>query len=128
MIKLDINGKDFELTENITKYVEKKIGRLDKFLPSTSQATGGEVILRQDASNKTGNKFYCEATIHVPGGELQAKDATVNMFAAVDIVEAKLKTQALKYKARIKPQSYRQRLMGKIIGREQLAVQPSEEV
>lgn len=126
MIKLDISGKDYELTNNITAYVEKKIGRLDKYLPRNSQATHGDVILRMDMSQKEGNKCVCEVTISVPGSELQAKDATVNMFAAVDIVEAKLRTQAVKYKHRIQPQSYRERLLGKIIGREQ-AMQSAEE-
>ena len=40
----------------------------------------------------------CEAILHLPHETIMVKEATINMFAAVDIVEAKLKTQLKKYK------------------------------
>jgi ribosomal subunit interface protein len=40
----------------------------------------------------------CEVIVRLPQGTLTAKESTMNMFAAVDIVEEKIKIQAKKYK------------------------------
>jgi len=98
MIKLHISTKDFDLTEKVTAYIERKIGRLDKYLPKNMKDIEGRVILEVDPSGREDNKFICEAMLEVPGPNLEAREATLNMFAAIDIVEAKLKAQARKLK------------------------------
>ena len=45
-----------------------------------------------------GNKYEAEIILSVPDKVLTAKDTTVNMLAAVDIVEAKIASQLRKYK------------------------------
>ena len=100
MIKLHITTKDFELTDKITAYVERKIGRLDRYLPRGMKNIEGRVILELDSSGREDNKFICEALLEVPGPNLEARDATLSMFAAVDIVEAKLRVQIRKLKDR----------------------------
>ena len=98
MIKLHISTKDFDLTEKVTAYIERKIGRLDKYLPKNMKDIEGRVILELDPSGREDNKFICEDMLEVPGRNLEAREATLNMFAAIDIVEAKLKAQARKLK------------------------------
>ncbi|HEU5187961.1 MAG TPA: hypothetical protein VFT87_05685, partial [Candidatus Saccharimonadales bacterium] len=56
-----------------------------------------QVKLRQ-TNNRLGNKYECEVILSVPDRHITAKEATLNMFAAVDIVEAKLKNVCVKYK------------------------------
>lgn len=97
--KIDTTGINLELNDDIKKYITSKIGRLDKYLPrGVRQGVRATVTLRE-TGNRLGNKYECEAIIKLPGASLQAKEATLNMFAAVDIVEAKLKNQLSKYKA-----------------------------
>lgn len=99
MIKLDITGHRYELDENLIEYVEKKIGGLEKFLPKEVRAAGhGAVVLSYDPSGKEGNHYVCEGIVTVPHGKLQAKEGTGNMYAAIDLVEAKLKVQIARYK------------------------------
>ncbi len=100
MIKLHITTKNFDLSDKATAYVERKIGRLDKYLPRNMMQIEGRVILEQDPSGREDNKFICEALLEVPGPNLEAREATMNIFAAIDIVEAKLKTQIHKLKDR----------------------------
>jgi ribosomal subunit interface protein len=100
MIKLHITSKDLELSERITAYTERKIGRLDRYLPRQMGDLEGRVILEYDQSGREGNQYICEAMIEVPGPNLEARDATLSIFAAIDIVEAKLKAQARKLKQR----------------------------
>jgi ribosomal subunit interface protein len=56
-----------------------------------------EVKLRQ-VNRENGNKYEAAVILHIPDKILTAKDSTVNMLAAVDIVEAKLVNQLRKYK------------------------------
>jgi ribosomal subunit interface protein len=56
-----------------------------------------DVKLKQ-VNRDHGNKYEAEVIINVPNHRLTAKDSTVNMLAAIDIVEAKLLNQLKKYK------------------------------
>lgn len=99
MIKhIDISGINYDLEEDIKRYVRRKIGRLDRFVPRHARGSlHAEVRLRQP-NEKHGNKYECEVIFHVPDEQLVAKDTTMNMFAAVDIVEEKMKNALRKYK------------------------------
>lgn len=99
MIKLDLTGHRYELDENLIEYVEKKIGELERYLPKESRVTAhGIVTLSYDPSGKEGNHYVCEGIVNVPHAKLQSKEGTGNMYAAVDLVEAKLKVQIARYK------------------------------
>lgn len=98
MIKLQITGKNFELDDNVKRYVERKLGGLDKYLPRNVKDPSAKVVLEEDVSGREDNRFVCEFIVKLPGNDVMAKEATVSIFAAVDIVEAKTKIQFLKYK------------------------------
>lgn len=95
---IDTAGINIELGDDIKKYIAKKIGRLDKYMPRHARGSAKVAVKLRETNNKLGNKYECEAQITLPGGSVQAKEATLNMFAAVDIVEAKLRNQIIKYK------------------------------
>ena len=95
---IDITGVKYELDDTTKKYVTKKVGRLDRYLPRHARkSASAEVKLRQINGNH-GNKYEAEVILHIPEKTLTARDSTMNMLAAVDIVEAKLVTQLHKYK------------------------------
>ncbi len=98
MIKLHITSKNYKLSPSLLDYIENKIGRLDRFMPKEADELEGTVILEVDPSGREDNKFICEATLKLPGAGAHAREATLNIYAAIDIVEAKLKGQVKKYK------------------------------
>ncbi len=123
-MKLDIKGVHFELNDKITEYVTKKITGLDKYISRKDQKSDGvlaKVILSEDQSGREGTRFVCEVIMNLPGHPtLQAKDGTLNIYAAVDIVEAKLKAQLLKVKDKHNPRSQQGRKWyAKLLGRKQ---------
>ncbi|MFZ1812226.1 MAG: ribosome-associated translation inhibitor RaiA [Candidatus Saccharimonadales bacterium] len=94
---IDITGVRYSLDDVTKKYVMKKIGRLDRFLPRHARkSVKAEVVLREVNRTK-GNKYECDINLKLPQRTITAKDSTLNMLAAVDIVEAKLTTQLKKY-------------------------------
>jgi len=56
-----------------------------------------EIKLKEDKI-KTRKQSTCEVILHLPQDIITTKETTPNMYAAVDIVEAKLKNQLKKYK------------------------------
>ncbi|HSE29866.1 MAG TPA: ribosome-associated translation inhibitor RaiA [Candidatus Saccharimonadales bacterium] len=98
LTQIEITGVNLDLGADIKKYARKKIGSLDKYLPRHARKTAhAEVKLRQ-TNNRLGNKYECEIVVTVPDKQIAAKESTMNMFAAVDIVEQKIKNQFVKYK------------------------------
>ena len=95
---IDIVGVKYIVSEPARKYVMRKIARLDRYLPRHARkSVTADVKLRQ-VNQDHGNKYEAEIIINVPDKRLTAKDSTLNMFAAIDIVEAKLVAQLRKYK------------------------------
>ncbi|MEX0668361.1 MAG: ribosome-associated translation inhibitor RaiA [Candidatus Saccharimonadales bacterium] len=105
MINLDIAGVHIEVTDQMEKYVGKKIGKLDKYMPKNSRIpTNGKVILSSE-QGKASDKYSAEVIITYPGGEATSKESTVSIYAAIDIVEEKLKAQILKHKDKVQDKS-----------------------
>lgn len=95
---IDITGVRYTPDEPIKKYVTKKIGKLDRFLPRHARKTLKAEVVLKEVNRAQGNKYECDVKLTVPGKSLNAADSTMNMFAAVDIVEKKLSEQLRKYK------------------------------
>ena len=93
-----ISASKIELDSALKQYIERKIGRLDRFLPRHARKSVHAEVRLIDVNRPGGNKYECEVIIHVPAATITAKDTTLNTFAAVDIVEEKLKNQLRKYK------------------------------
>lgn len=118
MISLHISGNNFDLSDKVKTYVNDKIGSLDKYLPRNARQSQGKVTLSLDPSGREDNQFVCEAIIEAPGAILQSKEATMNIYAAIDIVEAKLKAQVHKYKDKHSPRGGRRKVwLDKFLGR-----------
>jgi ribosomal subunit interface protein len=118
MIKCEIKGRNFEIDSKMRDYVEDKIGGLEKYLPRKVRETAScMVILEDDPNGREDNRYVCEAVMTVEGATLVSKEGTVNIYAAVDIVEAKLKAQLATYKAKYALEPRRGRKISQWLGR-----------
>ncbi len=95
---ISISGVKYDVDATTKKYVAKKIGRLDRFLPRHARKSVTAEVKLKEVNRDHGNKYEAEIILNVPDKQLTAKDSTVNMLAAVDIVEAKIVAQLRKYK------------------------------
>ncbi|MDN5819147.1 MAG: ribosome-associated translation inhibitor RaiA [bacterium] len=95
---VDITGVKYDVDENTKKYVQKKIGRLDRFLPRHARKSAAADVRIKQVDQPKDNKYEVEITLTVPGNNLTAKDTAGNALAGIDIVEAKLVRQLHKYK------------------------------
>jgi putative sigma-54 modulation protein len=96
--KIEINGVHAVLTDDLKKYITKKIGKLDRYLPRHARESAHVEVYVKERMVKAKKECICEIVMKVPGSTITTQEATINMFAAVDIVEAKLRNQLKKYK------------------------------
>jgi ribosomal subunit interface protein len=111
--KFEIRGVHTTVDEGLKKYVTKKIGGIDKYLSRHQrQSAHGEVHLKESKA-KNNNRCSCEVTLHLPQQTIVIKETAINMYAAVDIVEAKLKHQLHKHKDKNHSGKSQRRLFGR---------------
>jgi len=99
MLKLSIDGVHLGVNSDLEKYVNKKLGKLDRFIPKPMRDSAHAEVFLKESSVKDKKQCTCAVVMHLPKEEYVTKETTINIFAAVDIVEAKLKNQLNKYKA-----------------------------
>lgn len=93
-----VTGIHTDTTKDLTKYAHKKISKLDAYIPRQSRRSVYAEVVLKEAKNKDKKQCTAEVKINLPGEVITAKETTVNMYAAIDIVEEKLKTQLRRYK------------------------------
>lgn len=96
--QINISGVKYDLDAATKKYVTRKIGRLDRFLPRHARKSVTAEVKLKEVNRDHGNKYEAEVILHVPDKRITAKDSTMNVLAAIDIVELKLANQLKKYK------------------------------
>ena len=115
MIKrLEINGVHMSVGDDLKKYVDKKIGRLDRFIPKAGRESVHVEVKLKESKAKDKNERTCEVIMHLPHENIMVKETTINIYAAVDIVEAKLHQQLRKYKSLHASPRLHQRLLTKL--------------
>jgi putative sigma-54 modulation protein len=94
-MKFNIRGENLKVTEAIKEYVERKIGKLEKYFenPITS-----DVHVNLSVYN---NKQRIEVTIPMSSLLLRAEEAHADLYAAIDLVVDKLERQIRKYKTKV---------------------------
>ena len=101
----------YEPDEATKKYVRKKIGSLDRPAPRHARKSMTANVKLAEINQSHGNKYEVEVILHVPDKTLTAKDTTMNVLAATDIVEAKVGNQLRRYKQELIPHVGRRKLL-----------------
>jgi ribosomal subunit interface protein len=112
--KFEIAGVHADSDEKLKKYVEKAVAKLERYMPRHARASAHVEVKLKENKAQTDKKCSAELIVYMPHETLNAKEATVNMFAAVDIVEAKIKNQLKKYKETHANPKLIRRLTGKL--------------
>lgn len=101
----------YQPDDTTKKYVKKKIGALDRLATRHARKSMHADVKLAEVNRDHGNKYEIEVILTVPDRQITAKDSTMNILAATDIVEAKLATQLRKYKQDSLPHLGRRKLL-----------------
>jgi putative sigma-54 modulation protein len=95
-----IHGKNVDITPRLQSYVQRKVERLDRFMPNIIEV---RVDLAEEKSNRMGVRQVAQVTLrNERGAVLRAEERTTDMFVAVDAVVDKLYRQIERYKGKQK--------------------------
>ena len=92
-MKFKIIGRRYDVTDKIRDYVEKKLGKLDKFFKDESEA---RVVIGTIKDND-----YIEATIYSAGMMYRAEASDKEILAAIDKIVDVIERQIRKNKTRL---------------------------
>lgn len=99
-MQVTISGIHTKVDADLTKYVNKKIGRLEHYLTRAARESAVAEVKLKDSKAKGKQQHSCEVILSLPKDRLVVEETTVNPFAAVDIAENALRAQILKHKQR----------------------------
>ena len=96
-MRLQVKGKNMEVTPSLREYVERKIAKLGKQLAEPTQV---EVELSELKNPSIAASNVAEGTIFTKGPTLRAHESSTDMKAAIDQLADKLERQVKRYRER----------------------------
>jgi len=89
-MRLQVKGKNVEVSDSIRQYAEEKLGKLDRKLHALTQV---ELELCVERNPSISANQVAEATVWTKGPTLRAREASTDMKASIDQLTEKLLRQ-----------------------------------
>src|SRR5262245_55976203 len=104
-MRLQVKGRNLEVSEQIRTYAEEKLGKLDRLV---SDPTRVELELAVEKNPSISDNHVAEATVWTKGPVLRARETSADMKASIDQLVAKLERQVKRYreKRRVAPRRH----------------------
>jgi putative sigma-54 modulation protein len=96
-MRLQVKGKNVEVSDSIRRYAEEKLHKLEPQLHALTQV---ELELRVEKNPSISANQVAEATVWTKGPTLRAREASSDMKASIDQLTEKLLRQIEHYRAK----------------------------
>jgi putative sigma-54 modulation protein len=96
-MQLFLKGKNFVISDRIRSYVEKKMGKLDRYLPEIDEA---RVEITQEKTKSSKDRNIVQITLRTNGTILRAEERSEAIYASIDAVVDKIHRQIVRYKGK----------------------------
>ncbi|MBV8081166.1 MAG: ribosome-associated translation inhibitor RaiA [Actinobacteria bacterium] len=93
-MRLQVKGKNVDVSPSIREYAETKLARLAKQLAEPTQV---ELELSEERNPSIAASHVAEATVFTKGPTIRAREASPDMRASIDQLAAKLERQVKRY-------------------------------
>ena len=94
-MKIEVKGRNFGVTDEIRQKIEKRFEKVGK---QVSELATLEIELSEERNPSIRDKCVAEATLHVKGATLRAKDASESMSHTVNLVADELARQVKRHR------------------------------
>ena len=94
-MELQVTGKNIELTPELNQYIERKLGKLDKHLPSIIES---KVEIAEEKTKSRSQRFIAQVTINSSGTLLRGEERGDDFFTAIDRVASIMDRQIERFK------------------------------
>ena len=96
-MQLVLTGKNFVISDRIREYVEKKVNKLDRYLPSIDEA---RVEISQEKTKSAKDRNVVQLTLRANRAILRAEDRSEAIYTCIDNVVDKIHRQIVRYKGK----------------------------
>ncbi len=96
---LVIKGKNLELNDTAREYINRKIGKLGKYLDT--MVLDGTVEIGIESTRNQGQRHVAQVTLFANGSILRAEERGPDLRAAVDSVADVMQRQVVRFKERV---------------------------
>jgi putative sigma-54 modulation protein len=96
-MEVTIRGRNVEVTSRLQDYVEKKVSKLDRYLPTISEA---HMDIAVEKTRSAEDRQVVQLTIRNKGSILRAEERNQDLFTAIDAVLDKMYRQIGRYKGK----------------------------
>jgi putative sigma-54 modulation protein len=96
-MQLVLQGKNFVISDRIRAYVEKKIGKLDRYLPDIEEA---RVEITQEKTKSIKDRNIVQVTLRANSTILRAEERSDAIYSCIDAVAGKIHRQIARYKGK----------------------------
>ena len=97
-MEIVVRGRNVNVTERVQEYVEKKVGKLERYLPIIDEA---RMELSQEDTRSAQHRMIAQLTVRSRGKVLRAEERDQDLFAAIDLVAEKMQRQITRFKDRL---------------------------
>ena len=94
-MRLQVKGRNIEVSDSIRSYAEEKLGRLERQLADPTKV---ELELALERNPSIADNHVAEATIWTKGPTLRARETSHDMRASIDQLVDKLERQVTRYR------------------------------
>jgi putative sigma-54 modulation protein len=94
-MRLQVKGKNVEVSDSIREYAEKKLAKLERQLADPTQI---ELELAVEQNPSIAAHHVAEATIWTKGPTLRARESAEDVRASIDQLVDKLERQVVRYR------------------------------
>jgi putative sigma-54 modulation protein len=94
-MRLEVKGRNVEVSESVRSYAEEKLDRLERQLPEATQV---EVELALETNPSIANDHVAEATVWTKGSTLRVRESSAAFETSIDLISDKLERQVKRYR------------------------------
>ena len=144
-MKAIVHGRNVEITDWIEEYVNKKVKRLERYLPNLKEV---RAELSLTPTRSAADRYTAQITMWANSQILRAEETTSDIFASIDAAVDKISRQVERFKGRVNKEKRRasaavaiqadiaattivvedeEETTGQIIRRKQFVVEPMHE-
>src|SRR2546428_1462773 len=102
-MNLQVKGRNLEVSDQIRKYAEDKLGKLDRLVNDPNRI---ELELAVEKNPSIADNHVAEATVWTKGPVLRAREASGDMKASIDQLVDKLERQVKRYRDKKRPRKH----------------------
>jgi putative sigma-54 modulation protein len=97
-LAIEVYGRNMDVTDRIQDYVDKKVSKLDRYLPGIEEARVDLAYVK--SARSASDRQVAQITIRGKGFILRSEERAEDIFTAVDVALEKLQRQMARFKGK----------------------------